>query len=68
MKYAECYCEECNNSFKITFDNDIPPYSLTCPICGSDRVSVKWIDKAKIQKYDYVESVTDPSVGISWSS
>jgi len=40
MKFVEAVCNQCNNEFKITFKEDIPPYDISCPLCGG---SVRYI-------------------------
>ncbi len=46
MKFVEAVCKECNTEFKITFNEDIPPFDIKCPLCGGD---VKYI---KINTHD----------------
>ena len=52
MKFAICECKECKDiehsgydgGFLIKFYGDVPPYHLQCPVCGSNRIKVRWID------------------------
>jgi len=45
LKFAESLCRSCGVEFKITFEKDIPPIILTCPICGFDRCKYIRIDE-----------------------
>jgi len=40
MRVIEVSCPECGK-MKITFDEDIPPYEIRCPLCGNDVNIIK---------------------------
>ena len=51
MKYIECTCKQCENEFKITFKEDIPPFEIKCPICSGDVIYNKINHSEESQDY-----------------
>ena len=45
MKKCECKCGDCRTEFIISFKKSVPPWQITCPVCGSKVVKEIWIDK-----------------------
>jgi len=44
MKKCNCKCGDCRTLFTITFRKSVPPWSLTCPVCGSKILKVEWCE------------------------
>ena len=44
MKIVECYCEDCRLEFKVNFKKSIPPWSISCPVCGYTGVKIRKIN------------------------
>jgi len=32
--------------FTITFKKNVPPWHIMCPVCGSENITIHWIDKS----------------------
>jgi len=48
VRIAECKCNDCPkefNLFKIVFEKNVPPWHIMCPVCGSENITIHWIDK-----------------------
>ena len=55
VKIAQCKCNDCPkefNMFTISFKKNVPPWHIMCPVCGSENITIHWIDKSGINNND----------------